>query len=146
MTNANLNTQNMYYPADAILTSTSKSSRILLIEDDKVNQMLGKKMLLKSGYTVDVADDGQMAIELLKINRYDLVITDIKTPNMDGYELTKYIRSSLETFSNIPIIAISAYPSSVEKQKAIAAGMNDYVSKPFGMAELVAAIEPFTGK
>ncbi len=146
MTNASLNNQNMYSNTDSLLSETSKSYRILLIEDDKVNQMLGKKMLSKSGYTVDVADDGQEAIALLKVNTYDLVITDIKTPNMDGYELTNYIRSSAETFCTIPIIAISAYPSSVEKQKAIAAGMNDYVSKPYGMAELVAAIAPFIGK
>lgn len=120
-----------------------KPTRILFVEDDKVNQMLGNKMLTKSGYRVDVADDGCQAIKLLRVNTYDILITDIKTPNMDGYQLTQFIRNCSEAFNNIPIIAISAYPSSLEKQKAIDAGMNDYVSKPFSMVELIAALTPF---
>lgn len=120
-----------------------KATRILFVEDDKVNQMLGNKMLTKSGYSVDVADDGCEALKLLRENTYDILLTDIKTPNMDGYQLTQFIRNSGEAYNNIPIIAISAYPSSLEKQKAIDAGMNDYVSKPFSMVELIDALTPY---
>ena len=120
-----------------------KVTRILFVEDDKVNQMLGCKMLTKLGYHVDVADDGCEALKLLKINSYDILITDIKTPNMDGYQLAEHIRNCEEAYKAIPIIAISAYPSSFEKQKAIASGLNDYVSKPFSIVELVTAISPY---
>jgi CheY-like chemotaxis protein len=143
MTKDNLKNNIMLESDNISEVSGLTAIRILFVEDDKVNQMLGKKMLSKSGYSVDVADDGCEAIRLLNINSYDLLITDIKTPNMDGYELTQHIRQSDKSYCAIPIIAISAYPSSFEKQKAISAGMNDYVSKPFSMVELIAAITPF---
>lgn len=130
-----------------LLSNGNIKTQLLLVEDDKVNQMLGKKMLIKAGYEVEVADDGLQAIELLNKKHFDLIITDIKTPNMGGYELTSYIRASKNSsYSNIPVIAVSAYPSAIEKEKAINAGLNDYVSKPFIIAELITIINSHINK
>jgi two-component system sensor histidine kinase/response regulator len=128
--------------ANKSASSSSFVVKLLLVEDDKVNQMLSKKMLIKAGFDVDVANDGLEAKSLLQANKYHLVITDIKVPNMDGYELIKHIRSSAN-LDTLPVIAVSAYASSIEKQKAIDAGMNDYVAKPYGMNELVETINRY---
>jgi two-component system, sensor histidine kinase and response regulator len=129
-------------------TSNSDSSSgfstrrlLLLVEDDKVNQMLGRKMLSKAGYDVEVADNGHMALEMLNNKTYALIITDIKLPLMTGYEMADKIRKNVDApYTNIPIIAVSAYPSSVEKAKAVNSGISDYISKPFAIHELVEAI------
>lgn len=114
---------------------------LLLVEDDKVNQMLGRKMLAKAGYDVEVADNGHIALEMLSHKTYSLIITDIKLPLMTGYEMADKIRKMTGSpYANIPIIAVSAYPSSVEKEKAIHAGISDYIAKPFALHELVEAI------
>lgn len=129
------------FAANDLANKSILKSQLLLVEDDKVNQMLGKKMLTKAGFDVEVADDGLQAIDLLNSKFFDLIITDIKIPNMDGYELTNFIRTSVnKRYANIPVIAVSAYPSSVEKDKAISAGMNDYVSKPYKITELIEII------
>ncbi|HQU99658.1 MAG: response regulator [Bacteroidia bacterium] len=129
-------------PVEKQAQNPKSMQKLLLVEDDRVNQMLSRKMLLKAGFEVDVANDGLEAKKLLACNLYHLVITDIKTPNMDGYALTKHIRDT-ECLRNLPVIAVSAYPSSIEKQKALEAGMNEYIAKPYGMHELVETIKLF---
>src|SRR5690606_19256586 len=122
--------------------STSlKGIRILLAEDNYLNQVLAKAVLNKVNCTVDVAENGKTAIEKLKANPYDVVLMDIQMPEMDGYEATKYIRTRLERpLSEIPIIAMTAHALHTEVDKCLMIGMNDYISKPFKTGDLYSKI------
>jgi len=112
--------------------------RILLAEDDAITAMLTKRLLGKAGYSVTVATDGQEALKLLNEQDFSLILMDIQMPIMDGVEATKAIRSSttLGAKAKIPIIATTAYSMTGDREKFLAAGMNDYVSKPIDMATL----------
>jgi PAS domain S-box-containing protein len=106
--------------------------KILLAEDNRVNQFITEAMLLDWGFKVDVADNGIEALELIKNNEYDLVLMDIQMPGMSGIEATKAIRV-LENprKARVPIIALTANPGKNAQRKFIAEGMNDCVIKPF---------------
>ncbi len=105
---------------------------ILLVEDNKINQFLAKTMLLKKGYKVALATDGEEAIRLLENGNFSMVITDVQMPGMDGYQLAGHIRSKLhDPVNKIPILALTAYESSTEKEKAKAAGMSGFLTKPY---------------
>jgi CheY-like chemotaxis protein/HPt (histidine-containing phosphotransfer) domain-containing protein len=105
---------------------------ILLVEDNKINQFLARTMLQKGGHTVELASDGEEALSKLKEQQYDIIITDVQMPGMDGYELTTQIRTAFPSpLCNIPVIALTAYESTAEKEKAKAAGMTDFLTKPY---------------
>jgi len=106
---------------------------ILLVEDHIINQIATKKVLEKWGQiNVDIAKNGKVAIERAKSKHYDLILMDIQMPILDGIAATKIIRKS----SNIPIIALTAHASEVEKEKCLEIGMNEYLTKPFKPKEL----------
>ncbi len=114
---------------------------ILLVEDNKVNQFLAKRVLLKMGFKTDVAQDAESALQKLRENQYDLILMDVQMPGMTGYELTSHIRKKLPAhIRNVPIIALTAYASSNEKDKALAAGMNDNLTKHYSPKELYAIV------
>ncbi|HMT30052.1 MAG TPA: tetratricopeptide repeat protein [Bacteroidia bacterium] len=114
---------------------------ILLVEDNKVNQFLAQKLLNKMGFHVSIANDGNEAIKFLKKIKFDLILMDVQMPVMNGYELTQVIRTTLPSpYNMIPIIALTAYASNVEKEKALALGMSDYITKPYSPQELMTAI------
>ncbi|MBP6334981.1 MAG: tetratricopeptide repeat protein [Bacteroidia bacterium] len=119
--------------------------RVLIVEDNKVNQLLVKNMLKNFGFSnYDSAENGRTALEKLREENYDLILMDIQMPEMDGYEITREIRSKLhKEVRNIPIIAITADASEKEKVKAKEAGMNDYVVKPYTAEELYASVIKF---
>ncbi len=112
--------------------------RVLIVEDNKVNQLLLKNMLRKLGFEqADTAENGRKALEFLNNHEYDMVLMDIQMPEMDGYEITREIRSRVRIENRtIPVIAITADASEKEKIKAKEAGMNDYVIKPYTPEEL----------
>lgn len=118
---------------------------ILVVEDNKINQLLVKNVLKRFGFKrVDAADDGKAALETLGSNAYDVILMDIQMPGMDGYEVTRTIRSSSDKkTSNVPVIALSGDASEKEKEKARLAGMNDYVPKPYSPEQLIAAISKY---
>ena len=130
-----------------ILTSETHL-RILFAEDEEVNSMAGKRMLEISGYFVATAKDGQEALKLLTEQDFDLILMDIQMPVMDGVEATKAIRGSSEFIakSGIPIVAMTAYAMVGDREKFMAAGMNDYISKPVDMEALQEVIERVMGK
>jgi CheY-like chemotaxis protein/anti-sigma regulatory factor (Ser/Thr protein kinase) len=114
-----------------------KNIKVLLAEDNVMNQLLAKKVLSDWGCEVEIADSGEKAIEILQQRNFDVVLMDILLPKMDGYEATKYIRSNLGPPKNaIPIIAMTAYAMQGEQEKCFKAGMNGYVSKPFNAKTL----------
>jgi len=118
-------------------------ARILLVEDNSLNQKIAEFMLNSLGYTLDIADDGQQAVEALSRTEYDLVLMDCMMPVMDGFAATAAIRSETSKVlnRNIPIIAMTANAMNEDREKCLAAGMDDYVSKPFKKAELVDILE-----
>jgi CheY-like chemotaxis protein len=110
--------------------------RILLVEDIKVNQMIATQVLKNWGAEVTIAENGQESLEHLQrdIPPYDLVLMDIQMPVMDGLEATKHIRQDLHL--NTPIIALTANASICDRDMCMAAGMNDYLTKPFQPVDL----------
>ncbi|WP_394990581.1 ATP-binding protein, partial [Emticicia sp.] len=102
--------------------------KILVVEDMELNQLLIKIIVIDFGFEVDVADNGLIAIEKLRENKYDIILMDLQMPELDGFETTEYIRKEMN--SQIPIIALTADVTTVDLEKCIAAGMDDYISKP----------------
>lgn len=111
---------------------------VLVVEDNVLNQKMTRIMLQHNGFRVSVAGNGLKAVSFLKKNKVDLILMDLQIPGMDGYLTTEKIRRSLQL--NTPIIAITAHAFSGEREKCLAAGMNDYLPKPFREHELMQAI------
>ncbi len=115
-------------------------ARILLVEDNPVNQLVAKGMLGKLGCQVQVAAHGQEALDCLEQGSFDLVLMDCNMPVMDGYEASRRIRQS-SRWPELPIVALTANAMPEERERCRAAGMNDYLAKPFRREELLALIE-----
>jgi len=115
--------------------------RVLLVEDVKVNQIIAKQVLQNWGADVTVAENGQESVEHLQKDfpPYDLVLMDIQMPIMNGLEATKHIRQDLRLFT--PIIALTSNASKGDRDICIAAGMDDYLTKPFRPADLLEKIQ-----
>ena len=114
--------------------------RILLVEDNKINQMIAQKVLEKAGFEVDIADDGTVAVEKVRgaaPGQYDLILMDIQMPIMNGYEATRQIRALDSPLARIPIIALSANALEEDKRNSLESGMNDHVGKPFDVKQLL---------
>ncbi|MGE0158088.1 MAG: response regulator [Gemmatimonadales bacterium] len=121
--------------------------RVLLAEDNKVNQMLAVAILKKRGYDVSVADNGREAVDLVQRSEFDVVLMDVQMPEVDGFEATALIRAAeMETTRRLPIIAVTAHAMEGDRQRCLAAGMDDYVSKPIDPEKLEAAIVRWTGQ
>jgi PAS domain S-box-containing protein len=119
-----------------------KKLRILLVEDNPVNQMLALKLLEKSGLNADAANNGKEALAVLQKIDYDIVLMDVQMPEMDGFEATRLIRSATSGVLNpqVHIIAMTAHALKGDRERCMAAGMNDYVSKPIEPDQLYDAI------
>jgi PAS domain S-box-containing protein len=117
--------------------------RALVVEDNFVNQKVTQRQLEKLGHKVEVANNGARALEMLALQKYDVVIMDCQMPVLDGYEATRSIRAGQvpNLDRRVPIIALTAYAMESDRQKCLAAGMNEFVSKPIRYEELKAAIE-----
>ncbi len=119
--------------------------RILLAEDNMINQKVACAMLKRIGYPVDVVENGEKAVEALKKRRYDLVLMDCQMPVMDGYEATKRIRDPGTKVLNpdIPIIALTAHAMKQDLDRCLSVGMNDYMTKPFKSDKLKEMLEKY---
>jgi two-component system sensor histidine kinase/response regulator len=116
--------------------------RIVLAEDNEVNQVLAVRLLAKRGHQVIVAESGRALLEVLKTQVFDLILMDIQMPEMDGLQATAAIRrEELVTGKHIPIIAMTANAMAGDRERYLAAGMDGYASKPLHVADLFAAIE-----
>jgi two-component system KDP operon response regulator KdpE len=114
----------------------SEHRRILVVDDEPQISRVLRTSLTSQGYDIRVANDGETALEIMKDWTPELVITDLSMPNMDGLELCRRIRSK----SQVPIIVLSVRGEEKTKVKALDAGADDYVTKPFGMEELLARV------
>ncbi|GAB3760398.1 response regulator [Spirosoma pomorum] len=114
---------------------------ILVVEDNHINQKLILQVIKRLGYHVDLADNGQKAIDSLLSKSYDIVLMDIQMPIMDGYETTRQIRNQLQ--SSVPIIAMTAHALASEREECLKAGMNDFLSKPFQVDDLQRLIKKY---
>jgi len=115
--------------------------RILMAEDNKINQLFATTVLRKNGLEVDVAENGKIAIKKLQANDYDIILMDLHMPEMDGYTASEYIRREFDSpKKDLPIIALTAAATTGEAEKCYAAGMNDYISKPYKPEDLLVKI------
>ncbi len=122
--------------------SAAGKSRVLLAEDNFVNQTLARKLLENHGYSVTVAGDGQAALSALEKDSFDIVLMDVQMPNMDGFEATAKIRERERTSGqHIPIVAMTAHALKGDEERCLAAGMDAYISKPIRREELYSIIE-----
>src|SRR5204862_7464392 len=110
-----------------------KGARVLLTEDNEINQQIAVELLENAGASVKIANNGRQATEILfngpQPPPFDVVLMDLQMPEMDGYQATAKIRSD-ERFRSLPIIAMTAHATLEERQRCLAAGMNDHISKP----------------
>jgi len=132
-------------PSEIKLTKEPKEQlSILLVEDNLLNQKFASATLRREGYNIDIAENGKIALEKYKNNKYDLILMDIQMPVMDGIEATREIRI-IEEKNNIndkiKIIAITAYVMEKDRKMCLAAGMDEYLAKPFKPKELIDLID-----
>lgn len=117
------------------------SARVLVAEDNPVNQLVANRYLQKAGCMVDVANNGAEAVEKFKTTEYDMILMDVSMPEMDGLEATRMIRSIEGSVPKIPIVALTAHAMRGDREQCIAVGMNDYLSKPLSYDIMVKALE-----
>ncbi|WP_243358072.1 PAS domain S-box protein [Fundidesulfovibrio terrae] len=119
-----------------------RALRILVAEDDRMNQIFAETFLKDAGHSVAIAANGKEAVELLRIENFDLILMDISMPEMDGIQATRAIRSSTGGSFNpdIPIIAMTAHALKGDRERFLAAGMNGYIAKPVEFEELVRVV------
>tara|TARA_R110002049_G_scaffold81855_1_gene208188 strand:+ start:336 stop:2006 length:1671 start_codon:yes stop_codon:yes gene_type:complete len=120
-----------------------KGKKILLVEDNQINVMVGRQILEKANLVVDVANDGLMAVDKVRDNNYDVLLMDIQMPVMDGYTASKEIR---KFNTNVPILALSASVFQEVKDKMLESGMNGFIFKPFDPIDLLNKIEEIIDK
>lgn len=114
--------------------------RILLVEDNEMNRDMLSRRLLRKGYEVIMAVDGQEGVDLGRRQRPDLILMDMSLPVLDGWEATRQLRAAAETRST-PIIALTAHALSTDRERAIDAGCDDFDTKPVELPRLLAKIE-----
>jgi signal transduction histidine kinase/CheY-like chemotaxis protein len=117
-----------------------QGARLLLVEDNEINQQVAKEILESAGLNVVLANDGQEAVNAVKENEYDAVLMDIQMPVMDGYTATREIRKD-ERFKELPIIAMTAHAMAGDEEKSLEAGMNGHVAKPIDPDQLFSTLQ-----
>jgi CheY-like chemotaxis protein len=115
--------------------------QILVVEDNLINQKVATRVLLQFGYEANVASNGQEALEMLEQQKFQLVFMDVQMPGMDGLEATRHICKHFKPSERPYIVAMTANAMKEDREQCMAAGMDDYVSKPIRTEEVKAAIE-----
>ena len=122
------------------IAESRRAVRVLLAEDNPVNQQVAVAMLVKRGHEVHVAGNGREAVDAITQREYDVVLMDIQMPEMDGFEATHAIRA-LPKGKDLPIVGLTAHALSGERERCLSHGMTDYLAKPFKAHELFALVE-----
>jgi len=127
------------------LRESKSRYRILLAEDNSVNQVLALRLLEKRGHTVKVAGNGREAVSALQNGSFDLVLMDVQMPEMDGFEATAAIRRQEKISGNhLFVVAVTAHAMVGDKERCLEAGMDDYITKPIRPTELDEVLERFS--
>jgi two-component system, sensor histidine kinase and response regulator len=128
-------------------TERQVMNRVLLVEDNKLNQVVAGSTLQKLGYTVEIVDGGAAAVAASRVSRFDAILMDVMMPEMDGYETTAAIRESelADGRPHVPVIGLSARAMDGDREIALAAGMNDYLTKPLREDALQDALDRWIG-
>ena len=121
-------------PKESVISEAN--TKILVVDDNVINQKVAGKMLAKMGYKYDVAKDGQEAIDQAKVNSYDLILMDCQMPNVDGFTATQIIRMDVASKEQLPIVALTANASEEDRENCKNSGMNDFLAKPFNQTQL----------
>lgn len=119
--------------------------KILLVEDNEMNRDMLSRRLQRKGYEVALAVDGLQGVEMAAAGGYDLILMDMSLPELDGWEATRRVRVA-EADHRVPIIALTAHAMSGDREKAMAAGCDDYDTKPVELERLLGKIEALLGK
>ena len=120
-------------------------AKILLVEDNEMNRDMLSRRLLKKGYELVMAVDGEQALEMARAAAPDLILMDISLPGLDGWEATRRLKARPETQA-IPIIALTAHAMAGDREKCLEAGCNDYDTKPVEFPRLLGKIQELLGK
>jgi signal transduction histidine kinase/DNA-binding response OmpR family regulator len=128
-----------------IIPRKNKKFNILIVEDNKINQIITSDILENNGHSYQVATNGNEAIELFKKSNFDVILMDLQMPQMDGYVTTSIIRK-MEKGMNIPIVAITAYAMIGDREKCLQAGMNYYLTKPIMPNKLISLLNEIISK
>ncbi|AFN74895.1 multi-sensor hybrid histidine kinase [Melioribacter roseus P3M-2] len=129
-----------------VVEEQKSAKRLLLVEDNPISQDLELKILREVGYLVDAVSSGSDAIDAVKTGRYSLILMDIEMSDMDGIAATKQIRNIPGDMGKIPIIAVTAHSSMKDREKCLAAGMNDYIAKPINIQFLKLTIDQWLNR
>ncbi len=135
-----VNCQPLSKSRDGVLSYPLQGYRILLVEDNPINQQVAVEILKHSGLLVSIADNGRKALEMMDSGRFDAVLMDLQMPEMDGFEATRLIRS-IHQYESIPIIAMTAHAMSEDLLRCRQAGMNDHISKPVDPGRLLSILD-----
>ena len=122
----------------------AKSLRILVADDNQVNQKVAQRMLERLGHTVALANDGKEALAAIKTASFDLVMMDIQMPEMDGFEATQRVREWEAGKTHIPIIALTAHAMDSHREECLTAGMDSFLAKPILLESLKLELERLT--
>ncbi|WHH61378.1 PAS domain S-box protein [Petroclostridium sp. X23] len=120
--------------------------KILLVEDDKVNQIVFQQMLSDKGHTMQIASNGKEALEIIKKEKFDIIFMDIQMPEMDGIEITQRIRQMEGGTKHVPIVAVTAYALKGDKERFLSLGMDEYLAKPMQMEALFSVLDRYAKK
>jgi len=120
-------------------------AKILLVEDNDMNRDMLSRRLLRKGYEVVMALDGQQAVEMAAAEKPDLILMDMSLPVLDGWEATRQIKAAAET-REIPVIALTAHAMSGDREKALESGCDDYDTKPIDLARLIEKMTAALGR
>jgi two-component system sensor histidine kinase/response regulator len=123
--------------ADKLPDFSGKGVRILLVEDNEINQQIAADIMQQAGLIVDIAGNGSEAVEAVQRTTYDAIVMDVQMPTMDGYEATRRIRAAEPSNTRVPIIAMTANAMAEDEQKSLAAGMDAHITKPINPAVLL---------
>jgi two-component system sensor histidine kinase/response regulator len=121
--------------------SAGNRGHVLVVDDNAANQKVAARMIARLGYRIDVAGTGAEAVAMLGKGRYDAVLMDCQMPELDGYEASKHIRHNERGGRRVPIIAMTADTVAGERERCLAAGMDDYISKPLKLHVIAAILE-----
>ncbi|MFY3385916.1 response regulator [Paracidovorax sp. MALMAid1276] len=119
--------------------SALRGARVLLVDDNDLNQQVGAELLAAAGVVVDVADNGQVALDMLAARAYDLVLMDMQMPVMDGLTATRHLRLN-PAWAKLPVLAMTANAMTADRDRCLQAGMNGHLAKPIDPDELFAAL------